>query len=240
MDIKKLPQADMDRKRTTGFLLGLVISLSLLFVAFEFSFDFDINTNLESLFEDSEEDIELESLMKEKKVAVAPAQSEPSVSDQIRVVEDNVELQQPDEVNKETDNESESTTDGQGVDLLLADEEVVIAPPDNSLTDELKPFRVVRDLPQFPGGAVELMRWLTKNLRYPKSVQQRKIQGRVVTQFIVNTDGSISDIRVVEKLDPLCDREALRVLRMMPKWKPGIENDAPCRTLVCIPIVFKL
>ena len=101
-------------------------------------------------------------------------------------------------------------------------------------------FRVVEDLPQFPGGAVEFMKWLTKNLKYPPSAQQRKVQGRVVAQFIVNKDGSISDLVLVEKVSPELDREALRVLRMMPKWTPGVMDAKPCRTQVCIPIVFKL
>jgi protein TonB len=101
-------------------------------------------------------------------------------------------------------------------------------------------FRVVEDLPQFPGGAVEFVKWLTKNLKYPPSAQQRKIQGKVVAQFIVNKDGTISDLELVKHLDPQCDREALRVLRMMPQWKAGIMDAKPCRTRVCIPIVFKL
>ena len=101
-------------------------------------------------------------------------------------------------------------------------------------------IRVVEDLPQFPGGAVELMKWLTKNLKYPAAAQQRKVQGRVVAQFVINTDGSISDLELVEKLSTECDREALRVLRMMPNWQPGVMNAKPCRTKVCIPIVFKL
>ena len=87
---------------------------------------------------------------------------------------------------------------------------------------------------------VEFMKWLTKNLRYPSLAQQRKIQGKVVAQFIVEKDGSITELRVIKNLDPSCDREALRVLRLMPKWKAGLMNAKPCRTQVCIPIVFKL
>ena len=129
-----------------------------------------------------------------------------------------------------------------------------VAPPEEQKPEEQKEelpeavdmydapldVRVVEDLPQFPGGAVELMKWLTKNLKYPATAQQRKIQGRVVAQFVINTDGSISDLELVEKLSADCDREALRVLRMMPKWTPGVMNAKPCRTKVCIPIVFKL
>jgi protein TonB len=85
-----------------------------------------------------------------------------------------------------------------------------------------------------------LMQWLTKNLRYPPAARQRQQQGRVVTQFIVNTDGSLSDMKVVQSAEPSLDREALRVLHMMPAWKPGQQDNKPCRTMVCIPIVFKL
>ena len=106
--------------------------------------------------------------------------------------------------------------------------------------DEPVDFRVVEDLPQFPGGAAEFMKWLTKNLKYPPSAQQRKVRGKVVAQFIVEKDGTISDLQVIKKLEPSCDREALRVLKMMPKWKAGLMNAQPCRTQVCIPIVFKL
>ena len=101
-------------------------------------------------------------------------------------------------------------------------------------------FRVVEDLPQFPGGASEFMKWLTKNLKYPASAQRRQVKGKVVAQFIVNTDGSVSDVELTEHLEAACDREVLRVLRMMPKWQAGVMNAKPCRTKVCIPIVFNL
>ena len=101
-------------------------------------------------------------------------------------------------------------------------------------------FRVVEDLPQFPGGAAEFMKWLTKNLKYPASSQRQNVKGKVVAQFIVNVDGSVSDLELVEHLDAACDREVLRVLRMMPKWQAGVMNAKPCRTKVCIPIVFNM
>ena len=95
-------------------------------------------------------------------------------------------------------------------------------------------------MPQFPGGAVAFLKWLNANLKYPANAQKAKIEGKVVAQFLVNEDGSITDIKLTKKLHPQCDNEALRVLKMMPRWTPGIENNKPCRTRVCIPIVFKL
>ena len=101
-------------------------------------------------------------------------------------------------------------------------------------------FHIVEDLPQFPGGAVEFMKWLTRNLHYPALAQNRKIQGKVVAVFYVEKDGSISGLDITQSLSPECDRETLRVLRLMPNWKPGIQHDQPCRTKVSIPVVFKL
>ena len=101
-------------------------------------------------------------------------------------------------------------------------------------------FHVVEDLPQYPGGAVEFLKWLTRNLRYPTLARERKTQGKVVAVFYVEKDGSITGIKITKSLSPECDREALRVLRLMPNWQPGIYHDEPCRTKVQIPIVFKL
>ena len=124
---------------------------------------------------------------------------------------------------------------------LTKDANVTQALPQIPIDDE-KPvnFRIVEQLPEFPGGMVEFMKWLTKNLKYPILAQQQQIEGKVVVSFIVNKDGSIVNIKLEKSIHPLLDREALRVMRMMPKWKPGIENAKPCRTLFAIPVVFKL
>jgi len=84
------------------------------------------------------------------------------------------------------------------------------------------------------------MKWLTRNLKYPRAVQDRKQQGKVVAEFIVNKDGSVTDVKIVSSFNSLCDNEVLRVLRMMPRWTAGIMNGEPCRTKVCIPVVFRL
>ena len=87
---------------------------------------------------------------------------------------------------------------------------------------------------------MEYMKWLTKNLKYPEIARSQRIQGQVVVQFIVNKDGTIADAKVVKSVSPQLDREAMRVIRMMPNWKPGIQDNKPCKTMVAIPIVFKL
>ena len=83
------------------------------------------------------------------------------------------------------------------------------------------------------------MKWLTRNLRYPTSAEEKKIEGKVIVSFIVNKNGSISDIKIIKSLDPDCDSEVLRVMKKMPKWKPGTEKGRPVRSEYVIPIIFK-
>jgi len=240
MEQKKTPRADMEQRRTTGFLLGLTLVLAMLYVSLEWNSDvhdepFD-PLDLDELVHESElvpmSNIETMAQLEEKE------KQEPEKAEKLHVVDDDVELQQPEE-------EKEGEQEGDDDESLLKeleeglDDDKALASmgvdPNNPLN-----FHIVEDLPQFPGGAVEFMKWLTKHLRYPHNARQRKIQGRVVAVFYVEKDGHVTGIDITEKLSPECDREALRVLRMMPDWKPGIQNDKPCRTKVCIPIVFKL
>lgn len=102
------------------------------------------------------------------------------------------------------------------------------------------PFRIVEQMPEFPGGATAFIQWLTHQLRYPPAAMSKKIEGTVVVSFIVNTNGSIADLKLEKSINPLLDQEAIRVIRMMPKWKPGLQNNKPCRTMVAVPIVFHL
>lgn len=107
-------------------------------------------------------------------------------------------------------------------------------------TKENEVFRAVEESAEFPGGQGGLMKFLRNNLRYPKEAHKKNIQGRVVVQFIIEKDGSISQSEIVKGVDPDLDKEALRVVNKMPKWKPGKNNDIPVRTYFILPIIFKL
>jgi len=209
---KKTAKADIEQRRTTGFLLGLIFVLSLCYFALEWNTDgshdgFD-PVDLSELTHESE----LVPMSNELFVTELREKEQPAEAERLRVVDDDVELSDTDEHQQQDDDE-----------------------PANPLN-----FHIAEDLPQFPGGAVEFMKWLTRNLRYPSQAQRDKVQGPVVAVFYIETDGSVTGITITRSLSPECDREALRVLRMMPPWKPGIQNDQPCRTKVQIPIVFKL
>ena len=223
----------MEQRRTTAFLLGLAFVLSLFYVALEWnsistSGDGYIPLDLSQLTHESElvpmQNLETVKEIKEK--------TENPKSEQLRVVDDDIELE-------DLDDEEQEQEDEELLQQLDEEDEVALeamgTDPNNPLN-----FRVVEELPQFPGGAVEFLKWLTKNLRYPVAARQRKIQGKVLAVFYVEKTGKVTGIKVTKSLTPECDREVVRVLGIMPDWTPGIQNDKPCRTKVCIPVVFKL
>ena len=101
-------------------------------------------------------------------------------------------------------------------------------------------FDVVEQMPQFPGGMPALMKWLQDNMKYPKEAQDAKQQGRVIVSFVVEKDGSITNVRVVKSVTPSLDEEAIRVVKAMPKWNPGMQNGEPVRVNYTVPISFQL
>ena len=239
MEQKKSPQADLEQQRTTGFLLGVILVLALLFVALEWndipSGDDDATLDLDELVR---EDEMIPMSIEEQLAQLEPDKSEPKEAEKLNIVDDNVEILPQDEQIAEDEGEGEDETLLK--ELQEEEEPKALAPMGINPEDNPLQFRLVEDLPQYPGGATEFMKWLTKNLQYPKVAQTRKTQGKVIAHFYVEKDGSITGLKIAQSLSKECDQEALRVLRMMPKWQPGVQNGKPCRTKVSIPIVFKL
>ena len=232
MEVKKSRGADLENLRVQGFLMGLIVVLAAMFVALEWNSS-DSGWAFFETDDDLEAEMELSPLKRDKDEIPMMLPQEQKVeqpkSEQLNLVDDDVELTfEPEPVERPEDLKDQKETEDQ------EKPEVV------DMYNEPVDFRVVEDLPQFPGGASEFMKWLTKNLKYPATAQKKQVRGKVVAQFIVNTDGSVSDLELTEHLEAACDREVLRVLRMMPKWQAGVMNAKPCRTKVCIPIVFNL
>lgn len=116
----------------------------------------------------------------------------------------------------------------------------VIAQPEPPKEEETKVFDVVEQMPSFPGGQAALMSYLSNNIKYPQIAMENGVQGRVVCTFVVERDGSITDIRVVRGVDPSLDKEAIRVLKSMPHWIPGKQNGSAVRVKFTVPVTFKL
>ncbi|MBX7140594.1 MAG: TonB family protein [Chitinophagales bacterium] len=111
-----------------------------------------------------------------------------------------------------------------------------------AVVEEAKPqiFTYVEQMPDFPGGQTELMKYLQKNLRYPPAARENGIEGRVVLQFVVDEQGTISDIQVLRDIGGGCAEEAVRVVKNMPPWKPGKQNGNPVKVYFKLPVTFKL
>lgn len=112
------------------------------------------------------------------------------------------------------------------------------APADSTAKEEV--FMVAEQMPEFPGGMKELLKFLQDNLKYPENAMKNNVQGRVIVQFVVEKDGTLTEFKVARSVDPDLDAEALRVLQTMPKWKPGMQRGKIVRVKFTVPVSFKL
>ena len=111
---------------------------------------------------------------------------------------------------------------------------------DEPKVEEQKVFDVVEQMPEFPGGQAALLKWISDHIKYPAVAEENGIQGRVVATFVVERDGSVTDVKVARGIDPSLDKEAVRVLKMMPKWNPGKQNGSAVRVKYTVPVTFRL
>ncbi len=225
MQVKKSEKASLEKDKLVYVLMGLVFVLSLVYVALEWTerevTKYEV-TDTEFLFE---EEVDIQQTSQE----TPPPPPPPAVQEVevLNVVEDNVETESI-EVNTDDDKE----------------QEVVIAAPVEAPVEEEEEevvFVVVESMPEFPGGQQALFKYLSENVKYPVIAQENGIQGRVICQFVVNKDGSIVDVEVVRSGgDASLDKEAVRVIKSMPKWKPGKQRGKAVRVKYTVPVNFKL
>jgi protein TonB len=229
MEVKKSAKADLEGRWWQRFALGLVVALSGLMVALEYSIDPTEPLDDPELVELLDIDRELAPLMRQEHEVPLVPKAAPAPVQKLQIVEE----EHAEEAEQER--QPEKLVEGD-----LTEEQPEPQPVVEDNEEPVVSFRVVEDLPQPPGGYQEFIKWLSRNLRYPVAAQERKLQGEVVVAFIVNKDGSVTDVHIVKSLNSYCDREALRVLRTMTQWTPGVMDSKTCRTQVCIPIEFKL
>lgn len=227
MEVKKSPKADLDSKRLTFALIGLVVSLFIVWRVFEIkSYDKRTLENLQRTVEIIEEEM-VEITKQEAPKPQAPA-PKPQAT-QIQVVEDDVEVEDEIDINAEVSQEE------------IIEEYVYEAPEiEEEEIVEAEIFTVVEQMPEFPGGAAEMTRFIQKNIKYPMMARESDIQGRVYINFVVEPDGSVSNVTVMRGIGGGCDEEAVRIVNMMPKWNPGKQRGIAVRCSFTVPIVFRL
>ena len=227
MLIKKSEKASLEKDKLVYALMGLVFVLSLCYVAMEWTqkevTTYDEPDEIEAFQEEEMEDIQ-QTQQDTPPPPPPPAAQEVEV---LNVVEDNVETESIEVISEDN-----------------PEDIVEIAPPVEVKEDEEPEdviFYVVESMPEFPGGTQAMYKYIGENLKYPVIAQENGIQGRVVCHFTVNKDGSLVDIEVVRSAgDASLDKEAVRVIKSMPKWKPGKQRNQPVRVKFTLPVNFKL
>ena len=223
MEEKKSPKANLENKKLTFTLIGMVISLALAWGVFEIkSYDkielADIGRTVEVL---DEEMVEITKQEQKPQPVEVPKQTT-----QIQVVEDDVEVEDV-EINAEVD---QNEVIEEYVAPEIEEEEIV----------EQEIFQIVEEMPEYPGGLQKLTEYLQSNIKYPQMARESGIQGRVFVGFVVEPDGSISNVKVLRSLGGGCDEEAMRVVKNMKKWKPGKQRGKAVRVSYVLPVNFKL
>lgn len=226
MEVKKTPKADLESKKTVFLQIGLVVVLSLVLVAFEWT-STDVNVDFSLQDEDIEVEEEIIPITRQEEVKPPPPPPPPAVADILNIVEDDVELDEELEI-MDTEMSQDDIVDFSN---MVFEEET---------RDEGEVFMIVEEMPEFPGGTEALQKYLAQSVDYPVVAQENGIQGRVYIQFVINQNGEVTNATILRGVDPSLDREALRVVEAMPKWKPGKQRNRPVRVSYTVPINFVL
>lgn len=229
MEIKKSPKADLENKKSTSILIGLVVALGIMFIAFEWS-QKDVvvyEDAIQSTVTEEEEMIEV-TFREETPPPPAPEPPAPET-----VLSDVIDIADNDEEVETVDFSAEDDASQR-----IVVQAPVAAPVEEE--EEQQIFVVVEKMPEFPGGEDAMRRYLARNIRYPLIAQENGIQGRVICQFVVNADGKIVDVQVVRGVEASLDEEAVRVIKSMPAWTPGKQGGKSVRVKYTLPIRFKL
>ncbi|GET20291.1 MULTISPECIES: energy transducer TonB [Prolixibacter] len=227
MEPKKSPKADLENKRGIFVQLGLVISLGLVLLAFNWNSQIKEADNLGQVQAQDVED-EMIPITRPEEVKPPPPPPPPQVVEVLNIVDNNTDID--DELQIE-DTEADDNTVVNVAPIQQQEEEK---------TDEQQVFFIVEDMPEFPGGDLALRKYIANAIKYPVIAQENGIQGKVYVNFVVNTDGSVTDAKIARGVDPSLDKEALRVINSLPKWKPGKQRGKPVRVSFTVPINFVL
>ena len=222
MELKKNPKYDLTKQRGMFFNLGLSISVMIAILAFEWP-----NRSDQQMIDLGSMEDDFENILQ-----IPPTTQPPPPPPKVQTPEI-IEVPDEEEIEEKIDIELdvEVTEDTQI-------EEIVFADAPEEVSDEI--FMVVEKLPEFPGGEAAFMKFLYERIKYPMVAKKMGIEGRLYLQFVVEKNGSVTDLSVLKGLGAGCDEEALRVMKLVPNFTPGKQRGTPVRVKMTIPIVFKL
>lgn len=225
MEEKKSPKANLENKKLMFMQIGLIISLLIAWMAFEYK-SYDKRVIDPSLLRQTEVlDEEMVEITKQDEPKPQPVEV-PQQTTQIEIVDDNVETQ---DLNINAEVEQNEVIE-EYVPVEVEEDEVV----------EQEIFQIVEEMPSFPGGDQKMMEYVAKNIKYPQIARETGVQGKVFVNFVVEPDGSVSNVKILRGIGGGCDEEAMRVVKSMPKWKPGKQRGKPVRVSYNLPVNFRL
>ena len=226
MEVKKTEGANLENKRLLFIELGLILALAITFGAFSWS-----TKEKQAAVLDAGPAVTIE----EENIPItqeAPPPETPKIpvlSDQIDIIDDDIQVEE--NILNLDDND----------DLVIEIKDYVEGPEEEEIEEEEIPYVFVEQKPSFRGGdANSFSKWVASKLVYPEIAKETGIQGRVMVAFSINTDGSVSNVRVTRSLDPALDKEAVRVISSSPKWTPGKQRDRAVKVSYSIPVIFQL
>ena len=225
METKKTKKANLEKGKTISFMMGAIVALAILFTGFEWG-AYNIKYDLTTKFDPFKEVVE-------PIVILPPDPIEPPkpevISPVALVLVDN---------KKEVDPIKIAPSDFLPEERQPVYAPIVIGKTEEPVIEEI--YVSVEIMPAFPGGDKALFKWLSENVNYPVVAAENGIEGLVACAFVVNTDGTICDVQVIRSIDPLLDKEAARVIGLMPKWSPGVQQGKNVRVRYTVPVRFRL
>ncbi len=229
MELKKTPKADLENKKNLFVMLGLVLALGVVLLAFEWTSRPSQAASLGTLDAAAVEE-EVIPITRQEEIKTPPPPPPPTVVEVLNIVDNNVQVDDDLSIfDSEADNET-----------LVDVAPIIAAKEEKEEEEEAQVFFIVEEMPEFPGGEAALRSFIAKSINYPVIAQENGIQGKVYVTFVVDKDGGISDAKIARGVDPSLDKEALRVVNSLPKWKPGKQRGKPVRVSYTVPISFVL
>jgi len=225
MEPKKNPKKDLNRQRTLFLQIGLVFALAVVFLAFEWK-TYEKSESTLASSGPVQIDEEIVQITQQEQPPAPP--KAPEVTTILEIVDNDVVVE--DEINVDIEARADQAVQSY-VPVMTEEEPAPVA-------EEI--FTFVEEYPEFPGGDKALREYILNNIKYPEVARTSGITGTVYVQFVVEKDGSISDVKVVRGIGGGCDEEAVRVVKSMPRWKPGKQRGQPVRVYFTLPIEFKL
>ena len=227
MEPKKSEKANLEKRKGVFFQLGLVIALSLMLIAFEWTSG-GLSANEFDMGDMEQVEEEIIPITRQEQPEPPKPPEPPKVTEVLNIVDDDVEIE--DELQLD-DFEVDQNTEVEIMEYVEEEEE----------EEEAEIFFIVEDMPSFQGKGQDGFReYIAKNLRYPEIAAENGISGRVFVRFVVEPNGSVSNVEVVRSVDPALDAEAVRVVESSPKWAPGKQRGKPVRVSFTFPINFVL